>query len=78
MTLYLVRAACPSCGGVASLVEETGSPVPLMHDVPVETRWCPECGEPVGVGGWDVREDAEIERVEPTDPHVRGSARWSR
>lgn len=66
MTLYLIRAACPFCGQVADLVERTPDAVNLMQDVPIDTRWCPECGEQVRMGEWDVHEETEIERVEPT------------
>lgn len=70
---YLIRAACPSCGEVAALVEEHDRRVPLMHDVEVGTRWCPECGDQVGVGGWDVHEDAEVEAVDPEAEEARSS-----
>lgn len=67
MTLYLIRAACPSCGNVVNLVEEPEIAVPVMQDVAIETRWCPECGDNVGIGGWDVHEESEIERVAPSN-----------
>lgn len=72
-TLYLIRARCPCCGAVANLVERTETPVLLDQDVAITTRWCPECGDHVGVGEWDRHEETEIERVAPT-PESRGEA----
>lgn len=60
MTLYLIRARCPRCGEVARLVEETPESIGLMQDVPIDTRWCPECGEQVRMGEWDRHEEAAI------------------
>ena len=64
MTLYWIRAACPNCGEVANLVEERDRPVPLMQDVEITSRCCPLCGGLVHE--WDVHEESEIERVQPT------------
>jgi len=66
MTRYLINAACPHCGEVAELVEETDSPVALDREIPITTRWCPECGDQVELGGWDLHEEHEIARVTPS------------
>lgn len=68
MTLYLIRAGCPRCGEIVQLVEETPEALGVMQDVPINTRWCPECGDQVRMGEWDRNEETEIERVPPTDP----------
>jgi endogenous inhibitor of DNA gyrase (YacG/DUF329 family) len=65
VTLYLIRAQCPGCGEVADLVEAVPDSLGVMQDVPIDTRWCPECGEQVRMGEWDVHEEAEVERVSP-------------
>lgn len=61
MTLYLIVASCPNCGDPARLVEETDTPVGMMHDVPLSASCCPNCGGLVDE--WDVQKEAEIERV---------------
>lgn len=66
MARYLINAACPHCGEVAEIVEETDSPVALDREIPITTRWCPECGDQVGIGQWDVHEEHEIARVTPS------------
>ena len=70
MTLYLIRAACPHCEEVTNFVEETSAPVGLMQDVRLSAELCPHCGVHLWTEGyeWDVQEESEIERVEPTDP----------
>lgn len=67
MTLYLIKARCPFTGDVVDLLEETEESVPLDYCVPIETEWCPCCGEPVSVGGWDVVEEFEVETVLPAE-----------
>jgi len=62
--LYLIQATCPRCGDLAALVEETPDAVNLDHDVPIDTRWCPECGEHVRMGEWDVHAESRIVTVE--------------
>lgn len=62
MTLYLIRAACPNCGEVVNLAEDTDGPVGLMQDVPITARCCRACGG--AVHEWDVHEELEIERVD--------------
>lgn len=74
MTLYLIVACCPHCDEVVNHVEETECPVGLMQEVPITARYCPMCGfEIVGAPAdeWDVCEDAEIERVTPTQERDR-------
>jgi endogenous inhibitor of DNA gyrase (YacG/DUF329 family) len=66
MTEYILSAACPHCGEIADLVEETESPVALDREIPITTRWCPECGDQVGIGQWDLHEEHEIARVTPS------------
>lgn len=65
MTRYLINAACPHCGDVVELVERTESPVALDRDVPITAKWCPACGDRVGIGQWDLHEEHEIARVTP-------------
>jgi len=62
--LYLIKAACPNCGVVVPIVEEADEPVNLMQHVPITANCCRHCGGMVRE--WDVHEDAEIERVTPT------------
>lgn len=64
MSLYLIKAACPSCEIVATLLEETEHPIQVMQNVPITTRWCPECGSFVDVDEWDVHEETAVERVD--------------
>lgn len=66
MTEYILSAACPHCGEIADHVEETESPVALDREIPITTRWCPECGDQVGIGQWDLHEEHEIARVTPS------------
>jgi len=58
--LYLIRAACPRCGDVVDLVERTPSDLGVMQDVPIDTRWCPACGEQVRMAEWDRHEETQI------------------
>ena len=62
--LYLIVAGCPNWGEVVQLVEETDYLVDLMQEVPITANCCRHCGGMVHE--WDVHEDAEIERVPPT------------
>lgn len=66
--LYLIVAECPLCGGQNRIVESREKPVNLMQDVRITVRCCELCGREVGRDGheWDVHEEAEIERVQPT------------
>lgn len=73
--LYLIRAACPDCREVTGFVEARNSPVPLMQDVEVDAKFCPNCGYPVQTGSteWDVHEESEIERVKPMQERKEAS-----
>lgn len=65
--LYLVEAQCPNCTAIVRAVEQYDEPVALDMDVPLSFSHCPKCGIEIGAaGGWDPREEAEIERVPPT------------
>jgi hypothetical protein len=68
MVLYLIEAKCPHCRQITGFVEERVNPVQLMVEVPVSAEHCPECGIHLWSEGyeWDVQEEAEIERVQPT------------
>jgi len=68
LTLYLIQAKCPHCEHITGFVEERANPVQLMTDVHLSAEHCPECGIHLWSEGyeWDIQEEAEIERVPPT------------
>lgn len=67
--LYLLLAECPGCLSVVNLVEGRDDPVGLMQSVEiVSTDHCPACGNSITVDGWDVHEEAYIQRAQdPTE-----------
>jgi hypothetical protein len=66
--LYLVISECLSCDAEGGHAERFEGPIALDHEVPLSTKFCPECGVEIAECefGWTPVEETEVARALPT------------